>query len=311
MADRASRRSLPRPLLLCLALAALVVLAWAGWQIGRQGGQAEVAARPALWHVTGHGREAYLFGTVHALQRGTTWLSPEIARATARSDRLILEVTGLEKERRSRAVFERLGRATGLAPATARLGPADAETLRALIRRRPGVLHGLDGYESWAAALLVSAAASAELGLSSEDGGETVLTRTFETAGKPVRGLETIEEQLGIFDALPEADQRLLLVQAVREADAAASLHADLQQAWAQGDLDRMERQFLAPLDSAPRLRRALIDARNARWGAALDGDLRRHQGIAFVAVGAGHLLGTASLQNELSRRGWHVRRVQ
>lgn len=294
-----------------LLLLALAVLAWAGWRIGDPQGAAEITARPALWRISQGDREAYLFGTIHAVPKGAKWISPAIAKAIARSDVLILEVAGLDSERSSHAVFERLGRSNGLPEIGARLDQADAEHFRAFARDHADELRGLPRYESWAAALLINAAASSDLALTADDAGEAVLSGLFGRDHKPVEGLETIEGQLGLFDTLPEADQRILLAQSVREADDAPRLYRDLYNAWSKGDVHRLEAQFVAPLADAPALRRVLVDERNRRWSEAIDHRLRTNPGVPFVAVGAGHLLGPASLQERLSKLGWHVERLQ
>src|SRR5690606_5768767 len=127
---------------------------------------------------------------------------PAIARAAGRSDELILEVTGLDGERRSRATFERLGRSPNLADVGMRLTGADAERFANLQRQYPAELAQLSAYESWAVALLINAAASSGLSLSADNAGEAVLGHMFARAGKPIAGLETIEGQLGLFDTL-------------------------------------------------------------------------------------------------------------
>jgi len=294
------------------ALALLAALAALGWWVGYRSADADITARPALWRISNGDKQAYLFGTIHAVPRGERWLSPDIARAIARSDVLILEVTGLDSERRTRATFERLGRSSGLPDIDARLeNDADARLLADLEERHPAVLRNLGGYESWAAALLVNAAASANLALSTDNAGEAVLGHMFSAAGKPVEGLETIEGQLGLFDTLSEADQRQLLAQAVRDAGDAPRLYRILHDAWANGDLATLERQFLAPLARTPMLRQILVDARNRSWSALIDKRLRTRPGVPFIAVGAGHLVGAQSVQARLAALGWHIERVQ
>jgi uncharacterized protein len=310
MSGPAPRPLRARPLALLLALVLLALMGWLGWQIGRMMAPPQSTARPALWLVSKGDRQAYLFGTIHAVPRGETWLSPEIEKAMGRSDRLLLEVTGLDAERRTRGTFEQLGRSPGLPPVETRLNPGDAAHFRTL-KGRHASLHGMDRYESWAVALLISAAASSNLDLSSADAGETVFADRFTKQRKPVRGLETIQGQLGLFDRLPERDQRLLLAQSVREADDAPRLYTQLHDAWARGDVATLERQFLAPLAAAPGLRHVLIDERNRRWAAYIDADVTRRGGTLFVAVGAGHLLGKGSVQARLAERGWRVHRVQ
>jgi len=307
MAAPKSRRQLVT--LLLLALATLAALAWLGWRIGGAPSQQAVTARPALWHASRDGREIWLFGTIHAVPKGEQWLSPAITQAAQQSDVLLLEVTGLDVERASRAVFERLGKGERLPPIAQRLAPEDAAQFQVLEGRHE--LHGLQSYDSWAAALLINAAAASDLSLSAEDGGEAVLTRLFEQAGKPVRGLETIEGQLGLFDRLPPEDHRQLLTQSVREADQAPTLYRQLHDAWARGDIATLEKQFLKPLQRAPGLRLTLLDTRNRDWTRAIDTQARRDGGTLFVAVGAGHLVGEGSVQSRLARLGWRIERRQ
>lgn len=300
-----------RAILVLLAVAALALLAGIGWWIGQQTRPQPATARPALWHLVQGEREAYLLGTLHVVPRDSRWLGPIITRAAARSDRLILEVTELEAERQTGAIFTRLGRASGLPPAVARLTAEDADRLRALVARDPRGLHGIDGYKSWAVALLVNASAASRLSLSSDAAPERQLSQLFAEAGKPVAGLETIAGQLGLFDHLDEADQRRLLTQSVREADAASRLYGQLYAAWATGDLGRIETQFLAPLAAAPALRAVLVERRNARWAQQLDSELGRAGAVTFIAVGAGHLVGPDSLLAGMAARGWRIEQLQ
>ena len=310
MTDSPRRPPVARRTLLWLIVPVLGLLALVGWQIGERWAAANPPATPALWVASKQGRQVYLFGTIHAVPRGARWMSPKIADAVARSDLLVTEVTNHFSGAQRREVFDRLGRRDGLPPVAARLNAGDAKRYRALAGRHGRALDALDGYEDWAAALLINAVASADLSLSSEDAGETVLGRQFAEAGKRNLGLETIEGQLGLFDRLNPKNQYLLISQSVREAERAELLYNALYAAWAKGDLATLQRQFLQPFAQAPELKHILIDRRNAQWAAAIDGPLAK-EGTAFVAVGAGHLLGADGLPALLIRRGWRVERLQ
>lgn len=253
-------------------------------------------------------RHGWLFGTIHAVPAGARWLSPEIEKAIEQSDLLVLEAAGLEAERNDRRIFETLGRSPGLPPVPTRLGAADRARFEALFRASPSALRDIDAYEDWAAALLIGAAHS---GATSADAPEALLEGRFRSDRKPVRGLETIESQLGRFDALPRADQAELLHEAITEAGDAARQYRLLYDRWAGGDVAALEAEFLQPLARFPYLRDVLIDQRNELWARAIDKLLRENRKIAFVAVGAGHLLGPGSVQARLARQGWTVVRVQ
>jgi len=285
----------------------LALLAAAAWQYREQ----PVTARPALWRLSLGDRHAWLFGTIHAVPTGARWLSPAIASAAQESDGLVLEAAGLEAERRDARVFETLGRSAGLPPVASRLNPADRPRLAALVKASPTVLRDLDGYESWAAALLIGAAANGQGGASSEDAPEARLEKLFRANGHSTTGLETISEQLGLFDALPQGDQDALLAQAVTEAADAPRQFGQLYARWAAGDLGAIEAQFLRPLDQSPRLRNALVDQRNALWARRIDKLLRENGRTYFIAVGTGHLIGPKNVISSLTQRGWKVERVQ
>lgn len=308
--SRALFRGSARIWLLFVTVAALL-LGIGGGAWWNQYSAQRAMAHPALWRVSQGGRSAYLFGTIHAVPAGARWLSPKIAEAAARSDWLLLEVTGLDAERKDRHIFESLGRSSGLPPLESRLDPADRARFEALERKAPDALPGIDGYEDWAAALLIGSAASSNLGLSSTQAGEDQLSQLFERVHKPVLGLETIKGQLGLFDTLPATDQHALLTQSVQEAADAPRLYRALYESWAAGDLGALERQFLAPIDRSPHLRAVLIDRRNARWAHEIDHLLRHNDRVLFVAVGAGHLLGAGSVQARLTALGWRVERLQ
>ncbi len=268
-------------------------------------------ARPALWHMQKNGREAWLFGTIHAVPTNARWLTPAIEKAIDRSDWLWLEVTGLGDERASLAIFEGLAHSAGLIPLPSRLDLAGRKRLADLVAKDAQLAAGLDGYESWAAALLINARASAGEGFSSRKAGEAVFTAAFRRAGKPAAGLETIEGQLRFFDRLPEPEQRALLAQAIRDAGASEQLLTELYRDWSQGNMDAIERLFGDGLGQQPALRSTLVDQRNARWALQIDAIMARHSAVPFIAVGAGHLASKDNLRSLLEQRGWRLTRVQ
>jgi uncharacterized protein len=267
-----------------------------------------VTARPALWRISQGNHHAWLFGTIHAVPPGARWLSPSLEKAVWESDVLVLEATGLARERSDRHVFESLGRSPGLPPVAMRLPMTDRPRLAALVRANPDTLRDLDTYESWAAALLVGTVSDA--GVSSDEAGEAVFERMFRAERRPVLGLETIEAQLGALDTLPLAVQNSLLAQAIEEASEppqAGRLYAY----WANGDLKALEAETLGTLNRTPDLRAALFDRRNALWAQRIDKLLREKDNVTFIAVGAGHLLGPESVEERLEKLGWRVERVQ
>ena len=263
---------------------------------------------PALWEVTGpDGATAFLFGTVHALPDGLAWKTPAIDGAIAQSTTLVLEIIDPADETAARAAFTQLGTTPGQPPLELRVAPAQRQALRAALAKtglRPAQFTNL---EDWAAALTLSFALEAKDGYDPDNGADRAL---LVAAGeRPVVGLETLEGQLGLFDALPARDQRTLLNSVLAEGEDAGSDNR-LVKAWARGDVASLDREAHAGMMADPRLREKLLVARNRGWADQIATMLSAGK-RPFVAVGAAHLAGTDGLPEMLAAKGFAVKRVQ
>ena len=255
-------------------------------------------AKPALWEVTGpKGERAWLFGTIHTLPRPAAWHSPAIDKALAGSDRIVVEIAGHDQ-----GVFAELSRTPGQPPLASKVPPALRDKLAARLKAVNLDEKAFAEVETWAAALTLAQASAKDA--NPENGIDRAVVAL---AGKrPVVELEGTRAQLGIFDGLPEAEQRDLLAAVVAEPDRAADSPAE---AWLKGDMAAIERETHRGLLADPELRQALFTARNRAWtdriAAMIDAG-----GRPFVAVGGAHMAGSEGLPALLAARGYTVRRV-
>ena len=268
--------------------------------------QPQEVVTPALWEVTGdHGEQAWLFGTIHALPAAVKWRSAQVDAALAGSDRLVLEIANIDNEAALSQVFARLAASPGQPSLETRVPHHVQAPLLALLREFKLDPGQFSETETWAAALTIANAAQAE---ANADFG---LDRQILSAanGKPIGELEGAAAQLGLFDALPEAEQRDLLAAIVAEA-AQDSGEDRLGNAWRTGDLTVMEAELRTGMLADPELHQALLTDRNRAWVDRLS--LMLQQGARpLVAVGALHLVGTEGLPALLTARGYKVRRLQ
>jgi uncharacterized protein len=263
-----------------------------------------IPAHPALWRVADGDTTIWLFGSIHALPPRVAWRTPAVAGAIATADTLILEVPPAD-DGAARAQFLALAEQSRLPPLLDRVTPADRGVLARGMAAAGQSPETLDGLKTWAAALTISAGAGHIADADAGNGVEAVLTRAF--AGKAIGALESREGQLRLFDRLPAESQRVLLVQAARDALAAGD--AALLTACAAGDAAGLAAD-VAPLRRDPAMGAALVTDRNARWASAIVRRLAR-PGRVFVAVGAGHLVGPESVVAMLRARGIKVERVE
>ena len=263
---------------------------------------------PALWQVTApDGAMGWIFGTVHALPDGLAWQTPAIDRAVGESDTLVLEIVDPADESAARAAFVRLGTTPGQLPLEARVDPKLRPALRAALAKTGLAPAQFASLEDWAAALTLAFALEAAKGYDPDNGADRAL---LALAGKrPVVGLETLAGQLGVFDALPAREQRALLVAVLAES-AGDGADKRLVKAWAEGDVATLDREAHAGMMADPRLREALLVARNRRWAEQVAAMLTANK-RPFVAVGAAHVAGIDGLPEMLAARGYTLKRLQ
>lgn len=267
-------------------------------------------AHPALWKVTSATGTVWLFGTIHALPPGYAWRDAAIGRAIADAQALVIETMLDPDPAKSSALFYSLALAPGLPPLVERVRPADRAKLAAMLARSPIPAKTLDAMKTWAAGLIVTGTALADLGLTASAGVESSVERSFAAAHKPVTGLETPAQQFGFLDSLPEDEQRRLLGEMLDDPQEARAEFTAMLKAWGSGDEAAIARTFDEEANVSPLLRAVLITRRNAAWAEWIAARLKQ-PGATMIAVGAGHLAGPGSVQALLAAKGFTVTRVQ
>lgn len=260
---------------------------------------------PALWQVSDDDTTIYLFGTVHALPKDKQWFAGPVARAYEGADELVTEIS--------------LGDTAGDAQAIAsRAILPEGQTLRELMTADDRMqfeealvslglpVEAMDRFEPWYAAMTLALLPVMQAGYDPQSGVEQALAG--RAGAKRRSALETVDQQIELFDGLPVEAQLAFLDQTV-ESVASATLTLDAMVAeWLEGDADQLARMLNNEMTD-PVLYKRLLTDRNANWAEWIDTRLQQ-PGTVFVAVGAGHLAGKGSVQDHLKKRGLKVRRV-
>jgi uncharacterized protein YbaP (TraB family) len=264
--------------------------------------------RGLLWRVEGGGAPAsHVFGTLHLADPRVTRLPEPVTKTLAQAKSLTVEVAP------DASAFLALAGRMMYLDGRDLAGVAGAE-----VYERAAALTGKLGlpepavrlFKPWALAILLSVPPQ-----NPEEVLDIVLARTARAQGKPVHELETLEEQVAVFEGMSEADQVMLLRRTVAEYERMPQLIGRMVESWLARDLAGLRRigeEAAGGGIEAKRLyetfTRRLLTERNVRMAARMQARLK--EGGAFVAVGALHLYGEAGVLAELERRGWRVTRV-
>lgn len=269
-----------------------------------------VDADPALWVVKDADTTIYLFGTVHVLKPGLSWFDEAVKAAFDKSDQLMLELVLPEDQAAVAQTMMPLAMDTSGKTIPSRLTADQLKAYQAAMVSVGVPANAFDGFEPWFPAMTLSVLPLTKLGYDPEQGAEKLLTKFAKAGGKPVAGLETLEEQLGFFDKLPETQQVAFLNTVVRDLDKLGPTLDKMVVLWAKGDPDGLAVAMNESMAATPELAQTLLYDRNQRWADQIKKRMDQ-PGTVFVAVGAGHLAGEKSVQDYLKARGLTAERIK
>ncbi len=259
------------------------------------------AAALPLWELEGTNNQIQLLGSIHFLRAQDYPLPPAMIDAYREADVIVMELVLDEIDP---AVMQRVQQEMVVDPRGRDLSDligAGAYRLAHAQASEIGIdLDLLRPFEPWFAALQITQLRMMQLGFDGSYGVDMSMTRNARADGKPIVGLETIDEQLGTLDKLSSVAQRRFLVQTLEEA---ATIGDDLDaivDAWRQGDARALENLLLEGLDDQPEVYEQVLVQRNRRWTKAII-DMTDDSRNYLVVVGTLHLIGKDSVQNMLN----------
>jgi len=264
----------------------------------------EPLGAPAMYSVTDADSEVILFGTFHILPEDIEWQNDALSAAIARADEVWYELpAGAQNDPALQQITLELGMSD--TPLSERLSPETKVRMEEVLGEMGMPVAAFEPMEPWMAAISIPMFQMMKEGYSPDMGAEAQLQKI--TGEKGQRAFETGEQQLRFFADLPEDKQIEYLELALEDADEGIALMNKMADAWAEGDVAFLENEIIGEMKSeTPELYDVLITKRNQDWAEKLDAEMKG-EGVDFVAVGAGHLVGPDSVPALLRAKGYTV----
>ncbi len=268
-------------------------------------------AESSVFKVSRDGQTLYLGGTCHTLRPSDLPIPAEYSVAFDASDVLWFE-TDLAAMQSPETQGKMLAQAV----------LPDGKTL-------PGVL----SEEAWAAveaycgkagiptaaiqnfkpsmiAVTIFAIEAQRMGFTPE-GVDVQLDRKARAAGKPVQGLETVDEQIAFVMNIGKGQEDQLVLSTLRDMERLPTLLGDLVAAWRTGDLQKIDTLMSGELRKEfPKVYEELLVQRNKAWMPEIEAMLGSEP-TEFVLVGVAHLAGTDGLLHALREAGCSIEQVK
>ena len=271
---------------------------------------AQAASSLPLWELQGTRGRVQLLGSIHFLRASDYPLPEAMERAYDDADVIIMELDmdDLDQMRAQATIMQMAVDPQGRNLETL-IGSADYAQARKDAEAIGVQLDMFQLFEPWFASLQITQLRLMQLGFDPNLGLEQQWSVRARSDGKEVRGLETLEDQLGALDSMPDKVQKKFLLMTIEEAVRAESMIDRTLNAWRNGDLATLEGETTEALRDQPQVYQKLLVDRNRSWTGQIT-KLARDGGNYLVVVGSAHLLGADSVLVMLEEAGYPARRI-
>ena len=263
-----------------------------------------------LWQVSDSNSSVWVLGSIHMAPKGMYPLDSLIEKAFANSRELAVELNINDDSTlaHTQEAFVRNGMYTNSDLVTNHLSKPMLKRLDSLFNVWDMPSRGFLTLKPWFLAVQIGLLAAEREGLESEQGIDEHFLQEAETWKKSITALETVAQQMGIFEALPDSLQEPLLEWTLSELEDAGGLVDSMFLAWKAGDTLMMEHIALDDQDD-PRFQaffERLYTDRNQTMANRIAEFLRQDRKV-FVVVGSAHLVGEGSVLCLLRQQGFRV----
>jgi uncharacterized protein len=258
----------------------------------------------ALWEVHGKHNTVYILGSIHVLRPSDYPLAPAMLNAYSAAQIIYMEVNLQELD--SQAVQAEM--------LSSAIMPEDKGLPAVLGKERYGRAYKLahevgvelpsfDQFAPWFAAEAISQIQLMHLGFQPQSGVEAYFLERARADGKSIAGLETVHDQIALFQNMSLDAQAEYLISSLEEAHDLPKEVDDMVHAWQRGDTEWFANDLKAELGGDPQLYQSVLVARNRKWLPKIEALLKDDK-TYLVIVGTGHLVGRGSVIDLLKKDG-------
>lgn len=265
------------------------------------------AQNALIWEVSGNGLEkpSYLFGTIHVICPDDFFIPEHLPEKLKSCEQLFLEIDmsdpGLMQKMQAGMINPQMKNIK------ADLSAEDLKVVdESLVKAMGAGIDQMGILKPWALSTMLSI----KLGLDCQQPAqyETEVMKLANANEMPLKALETVEDQLAMFDKIPYEEQLQLLVDGAKDVEGNKLLFKKMVETYKAQDIDALYK-FILEQDEMEDFGEFLLDKRNENWIPIITKAMGEKP--SFIAVGAGHLGGEKGVISLLKAKGYTVEAVK
>lgn len=266
--------------------------------------------RALLWKIEGNGikTKSYLFGTVHLIDEEQFFFPKKLQKIVKKSELLTMEIAGVPdpvevlklsmldegsffdffSENQSDSIFAWVEKNTSF---------SDVSFKMMIGKMRPFVV---------AQILPELDENNPNPGMENKKSYEMELEALAKEQNLEIEGLETVADQMGIFDLLSNDQQVEMVMEVIRNGTSTSNDELEkIMKLYAQQDIDGLYQMIAEDGELMDGMNDVLLNDRNKRWIPLIEKMISENS--TFIAVGAGHLGGPNGVLRLLEAQGYKL----
>ena len=259
-----------------------------------------------LWEITGNGLEkpSFVFGTIHIICPEDLKLSPVIEKSVEKSELVVMELD--MDDPRFMADMQRVSFNEDMKNISSDIMPEDLVLIDDFLEKnyhtemtqvgilKPMALMSMVMLKSYNCPTIKSV--------------EEFVLRFAAKNEIEIKGLETVDDQMGIFDEIPQEEQIAWIVEMIKDSTGTLENVIKFTNAYVMGDINAIYRLSQETYPGMMAYEEELLIRRNMNWIPKIREFI--HEKPTFFAVGAGHLGGVKGILKLLEEKGYTVTAV-
>ncbi len=255
-----------------------------------------------LWKIEGNGLEkpSYLFGTMHLIEEDYFVFPKTLEERVLASDKLVMEVEDISKAAGNLDLMKaEEGRTLKDMFNEEEYNEIMEKSAKAMGMKREPFEKLFGGMKPFA----VMSSMTKSLFKGPTKSYEMTLISLANLNKIEKGGLETLEQQLGFFDAIPDDKMKTIIIETMNSLEEDNGEMKEMMKIYKSQDLDKLGKFMIEASPEMMASEEILLTGRNKAWIPKIEAFCK--EGQIFIAVGAAHLVGDEGVINLLREKGY------